>query len=207
MNNTRHTLPELGFSADELGGFLSAETLELHHGKHHQGYVDGLNEAIEGTELQDLGLMELVRRSSGGTFDKAGQHFNHSFYWRCIAPGGSDGPSGDLLRAIESRFGSPDKLKEAFTGEANDLFGSGWCWLVRDSAGALHIRQTSNADTPVVRGEVPLLTCDVWEHAYYVDYRNERGAYVDDFWKAIQWDFAARCFAEPRGIEEAILNP
>ena len=100
-----------------------------------------------------------------------------------------------------------DKLKEAFTGEANDLFGSGWCWLVRDSAGALHIRQTSNADTPVVRGEVPLLTCDVWEHAYYVDYRNERGDYVDAFWKAIQWDFAARCFAEPRGIEEAILNP
>ena len=201
----RHRLPELRFGTDALAPFLSAETLDLHHGKHHRAYVEKLNGLIEGTELESLGLIDLLRRAEGSTLDNAGQHFNHSFYWRCVAPGEVREPRGELGRLLEAEFGSLADLGQAFASASTSLFGSGWSWLVLDAQSRPRIRQTSNAGCPVSEGEVPLLTCDVWEHAYYVDYRNQRPDYVDAFWKSIDWGFVERVFENPSDLEQAIL--
>lgn len=201
-----HELPNLGYSADALVPFLTAETLDLHHGKHHRGYVDKLNRLIVGTELGRLSLSELVRRSEGGVFNNAAQHFNHSFYWRCVAPAPRSRPRGALATALISSFGSLENLEESFAKAAVSVFGSGWCWIVRTLSGSMELRQTSNAGCPLTVGEVPLLVCDVWEHAYYVDYRNARADYVRAFWQQVNWDFVADCLERPDGIEESILH-
>ncbi len=201
-----HELPKLGYSTDALVPFLTAETLDLHHGKHHKGYVDELNRLLAGTELEGLGLSELVRRSEGDVFNNAAQHFNHSFYWRCIAPAPRPCPQGALAQALTSAFESLESLEEAFVKEAVGVFGSGWCWLVRTPAGSVELRPTSNAGCPITSGDMPLLVCDVWEHAYYVDHRNARADYVRAFWKAVNWEFVAGCLERPDEIERSILG-
>ena len=188
----KHVLPSLDFAPDALEPFLSAETFSYHHGKHHKTYVDKLNGLLEGSDLANHSLTELVKNSQGGVFNNAAQHYNHSFYWRCIAPGGKSAPDGELLQAIERDFGSLDKLSEDFRQAAATHFGSGWAWLVKDASGKLAIRTTANAEYPLTNGEEPLLTCDVWEHAYYVDYRNARPDYIAAFWNLVNWDFVEK---------------
>jgi Fe-Mn family superoxide dismutase len=195
----RHALPELPYELDALEPHISAETLEYHHGKHHRTYVTKLNELIQGTEFENLPLEEIVRRSSGLLFNNAGQAWNHAFYWQCLAPAKSrHRPSGKLAKAIDARFGSLDAFKERFTQAAIEAFGSGWIWLVLDRDGSLSVGSTSNAGTPIRTHGVPLLTCDVWEHAYYIDHRNKRPRYLEAFWKLVNWDFVNRnCEAAP----------
>ena len=186
-----HKLPDLPFAKDALLPYISAETLEIHHGKHHNAYVTNLNKLIAGTEYEKMTLEEIVAKSSGGVFNNAAQVWNHSFYWKCLrAPGGA-GPSGALADALTAAFGSVDAFKEKFTQCANSTFGSGWAWLVKNTDGSLAIESTSNAGTPLTSGKKALLTCDVWEHAYYIDKRNVRPDYVRDFWKLVNWDFVA----------------
>ncbi len=186
-----HKLPALPFDKKALEPVISAETLEYHHGKHHQAYVDNLNRLIVGTEFEDLSLEEIILKSSGGIFNNAAQVFNHTFYWNCLSPDGGGEPTGELAQAIDQAFGSFDAFKEAFSTTAVGTFGSGWAWLVKDDQGKLEIVSTSNAGTPSTEGKTPLLTCDVWEHAYYIDYRNARPAYVGEFWELVNWDFVA----------------
>lgn len=186
-----HELPDLPFAKDALEPHISAETLEYHHGKHHQAYVTNLNKLIAGTEFEKMSLEEIIRKSSGGIFNNAAQVFNHTFYWNCLKGDGSGKPAGKLLKAIESAFGSFDKFKEQFSQAAVTQFGSGWAWLVKTADGSLVIEATGNAETPVREGKTPLLTCDVWEHAYYIDYRNARPKYVESFWNLVNWDFVA----------------
>lgn len=188
-----HELPSLPYAKDALAPTLSAETLEFHHGKHHKTYIDKLNQLIAGTEYEKMTLEECVRKSSGGIFNNAAQHWNHSFYWKCLAPKSAGKPSGKLAEAIDKTFGSFDKFKEKFTEACVTQFGSGWGWLVKKADGSLAIVQTSNAATPLSeQGTVPLLTCDVWEHAYYIDYRNARPKYVEAWWNVVNWDFASQ---------------
>lgn len=184
-------LPPLDYSLDALQPHLSGETLEYHHGKHHKKYVDTLNELIRGTEYENKDLETIIRTSSGKVYNNAGQHYNHSLYWNCLAPGGPKKPEGELAKAIDQAFGDFDSFKEKFSNEAKTLFGSGWTWLVRNSKGNLAIEPRANAGCPIDAGALPLLTCDVWEHAYYVDYRNRRPDYVDAFWNLVNWDFVA----------------
>jgi len=186
-----HALPELDFAPDALQPFLSAETLAFHHGKHHQGYVDKLNGQLEGSELAELNLTELVRRAEGGVFNNAAQHYNHSFYWKGLSPSGGGDPTGAVADAISAAFGSIESFREEFSGKAKTLFGAGWCWLVKNQSGGLEIVQTQNAGCPITDGQTPLLTCDVWEHAYYVDYRNARPKYIEEFWKLVNWDWVS----------------
>jgi len=186
-----HTLPELSFSQDALNPHISAETLSIHHGKHHNAYVTNLNKLIEGTEFADASLEDIITKASGGVFNNAAQHFNHSFYWKCLAEKGGGEPSGALAEAINGAFGSFAAFREEFSTKAKTLFGAGWCWLVKGADGKLAIVQTSNAGCPLTEGQTPLMTCDVWEHAYYVDYRNRRPEYVEAFWNIINWDFVA----------------
>ena len=186
-----HVLPELEFSADALNPHISAETLEYHHGKHHNAYVTNLNKLIAGTEFENASLEDIVKKADGGVFNNAAQHFNHSFYWKCIKPDGGGDPTGDLATAINGAFGSVQAFREEFTAKAQTLFGSGWCWLTKNADGSLEIVQTQNAGCPITDGKTPLLTCDVWEHAYYIDYRNARPKYVEAWWKIVNWDFVA----------------
>ncbi|HED67134.1 MAG TPA: superoxide dismutase [Planctomycetes bacterium] len=188
-----HVLPELEFSADALNPHISAETLEYHHGKHHNAYVTNLNKLIAGTEFENASLEDIVKKADGGVFNNAAQHFNHSFYWKCIKPGAGGDPTGELASAIDGAFGSVASFREAFTAKAQTLFGSGWCWLVKNADGSLEIVQTQNAGCPITDGQTPLLTCDVWEHAYYIDYRNARPKYVAAWWNLVNWDFVASC--------------
>lgn len=193
-----HTLPTLPYALDALAPTISKETLEYHYGKHHQAYVTNLNNLIKGTEFESLGLEDIVKKSSGGVFNNAAQVWNHTFYWNCLAPqaaGGGAAPSGALAAAIDAKWGSYDAFKEAFTKSAVGNFGSGWTWLVKKADGTLDIVNTSNAATPLTGADTPLLTCDVWEHAYYVDYRNARPKYVEAFWTLVNWAFAAKQFA------------
>lgn len=187
-----HQLPELPYAKDALEPHISAETISYHYGKHHQAYVNKMNAAIEGTEKENMSLEELVKTSEGGLFNNAAQTFNHTFYWHSLSPNGGGDPSGALADALIARFGSIEKFKEAFTQKAATVFGSGWCWLVKDTNGQLEIVQTLNAGCPLTEGQTPLLTCDVWEHAYYVDYRNARPKYIEAFWALVNWDFAAQ---------------
>jgi len=186
-----HTLPALEWSGDALAPHISAETLEIHHGKHHNAYVTNLNKLIQGTEFEKASLEDIVRKAKGGVFNNAAQHFNHSFYWKSLSPDGGGDPSGAVATALKGAFGSIDKFREEFSAKSTTLFGSGWCWLVKNADGSLAIEQTQNAGCPLTEGKTPLLTCDVWEHAYYVDYRNRRPDYVKAFWNIVNWDFVA----------------
>lgn len=189
-----HSLPALPYEINALAPYISQETLEFHHGKHHQTYVTNLNNLIPGTEFESLSLEEIVKKSSGGIFNNAAQVWNHSFYWNCLKPNGGGQPSGQLADAINATFGSFDKFKEEFTKTAVTTFGSGWAWLVKNADGSLALVSTSNAATPLTTAQTPLLTCDVWEHAYYVDYRNARPKYMEAFWNIVNWDFVAKNF-------------
>ncbi|HPX93767.1 MAG TPA: superoxide dismutase [Bacillota bacterium] len=187
-----HKLPPLPFEKDALEPAISQETIDYHYGKHHQAYVNNLNKLIAGTEFEDMPLEDIIRRSSGGIFNNAAQVFNHTFYWHCLVPGASGRPSGELAEAIDEAFGSFDDFKEKFSATAATTFGSGWAWLVKDDEGKLEIISTSNAGTPLTENKKPLLTCDVWEHAYYIDYRNARPSYIEKFWDLVNWDFVAK---------------
>ncbi|MBT8143908.1 MAG: superoxide dismutase [Fe] [Gammaproteobacteria bacterium] len=184
-------LPELPYAKDALQPHISKETLEYHYGKHHKGYVDKLNKGIEGTEYEGQSLEDIIRSASGGIFNNAAQVWNHTFYWHCMSPDGGGDPDGDLAAAIQRDFGSIDAFRDKFSDKAGSLFGSGWAWLVQQTDGSLAIEQTSNAGTPLTGDSTPLLTCDVWEHAYYVDYRNARPKYIDAFWKLVNWQHVA----------------
>lgn len=183
-------LPQLPYETDALSPWLSSESFDFHYGKHHKAYIDKLNAAIEGTPDQDATLESIVGKASGGLFNNAAQAWNHTFFWNCITPGGK-ALTGDLLAAIEGEFGSLNDFNEKFKAAATGQFGSGWAWLVKDAAGKLEILGTANAETPATAGKIPLLTCDVWEHAYYIDHRNARPAFVDGFLKNINWEFVA----------------
>ncbi|HID99195.1 MAG: Fe-Mn family superoxide dismutase [Candidatus Parabeggiatoa sp.] len=187
-----HTLPALPYELNALEPHISKETLEFHHGKHHQTYVTNLNNLIKETEFAEMSLEDIVKKSSGGMFNNAAQVWNHSFYWNCLSPNGGGQPSGSLADAINSTFGSFDKFKEEFTKTAVTTFGSGWGWLVKNADGSLALVSTSNAATPMTSGQTALLTCDVWEHAYYIDYRNARPKYLEAFWNLVNWDFVAQ---------------
>ena len=184
-----HQLPALPYAMDALAPHISAETLEFHYGKHHQTYVTKLNGLIPGTEFENMSLEDIVGKSSGGVFNNAAQVWNHTFYWNCLSPNGGGAPNDKLASALQGSFGSVDALKEQFTNSAVNNFGSGWTWLVQNSDGKLALENTSNAATPLTGASTPLLTCDVWEHAYYIDYRNARPKYLDAFWNLVNWDF------------------
>jgi len=188
-------LPALPYATNRLVPYISEETLEFHHGKHHQTYVTNLNNLVPGTEFADLTLEEIILKSSGPIFNNAAQVWNHTFYWNSLTPNGGGEPTGALADAINATFGSFEKFKEEFSKCAVTTFGSGWAWLVKNTDGSLALVSTSNAGCPLTTGQTPLLTCDVWEHAYYIDYRNARPAYLEAFWALVNWDFAAANFA------------
>lgn len=190
-----HTLPQLPYALDALSPFISKETLEFHYGKHHQTYVTNLNNLIKGTEFEADSLEDIVKKSAGGVFNNAAQVWNHTFYWNSMKPNGGGTPTGALADAINAKWGSYDKFKEEFTKCAVGTFGSGWAWLVKKADGTLDLVSTSNAGTPLTTDVTPLMTCDVWEHAYYVDTRNARPKYVENFWNVVNWDFASKNFA------------
>jgi len=184
-------LPALPYAPDALAPHISAETLEYHYGKHHQTYVTNLNNLIPGTEFAGLSLEEIVKKSSGGIFNNAAQVWNHTFYWHSLSPNGGGAPSGGLANAIDRTFGSFEQFKAEFTKTAVTTFGSGWAWLVKKPNGGLELVSTSNAAIPLTDGLTPILTCDVWEHAYYIDYRNLRPKYLEAFWALVNWEFAS----------------
>ena len=188
-------LPALPYARDALAPHISAETIDFHYGKHHQTYVTNLNNQIAGTDFEGKDLESIIRSSTGGMFNNAAQVWNHTFYWNCLAPNTGGQPTGKLLDAINSAFGSFDAFKEKFTQTALTTFGSGWAWLVQRPDGSLALVSTSNAATPLTGEDRALLTCDVWEHAYYVDYRNARAKYVEAFWNLVNWDFVAKQMA------------
>lgn len=186
-----HTLPKLPYAMDALQPFISQETLEYHYGKHHQAYVNNLNNLIKDTEFADASLEDIILKSSGGIFNNAAQVWNHTFYWNCLTPKSAREPSGSLADAMIKTFGSFDEFKKRFTQISIGTFGSGWGWLIKNAQGNLEIVSTSNAGTPMTQQQKALLTCDVWEHAYYIDYRNARPTYLEKFWEIINWDFVA----------------
>jgi Fe-Mn family superoxide dismutase len=187
-----HKLPELPYAKTGLIPTISQETLEFHHGKHHNAYVNNLNKLIKGTEFESMTLEQICAKASGPIFNNAAQHWNHSFYWQCMAPSSLQ-PSGALADAIERDFKSPEGLRDMFVSSCVSNFGSGWTWLVK-GGDRLSIVNTSNAAMPQKDGKTPILVCDVWEHAYYIDYRNNRQAYVEAFWKIVNWKFAESQF-------------
>jgi Fe-Mn family superoxide dismutase len=189
-------LPKLDYALDALAPAMSEETMQFHYGKHHQTYINNLNALIKGTEYEGKTLKEIILTSSGGVFNNAAQVFNHSFFWKCLTPGGGGQPSGDLLAAIEATWGSFAAFKDAFSQAAAGNFGSGWTWLVKDAEGQLKIVSTSNAGTPLTDGLKPMLTIDVWEHAYYVDHRNARPKFIEAFFEQlVNWKFVEARFA------------
>ena len=189
-----YELPQLPYAMDALQPYISKETLEYHYGKHHAAYVNNLNKLVEGTEFAGTSLEEIVKKASGGIFNNGAQVWNHTFYWNCMSPEGSREPSGAMLNAIKSDFGSFEEFKDKFSVAAATLFGAGWAWLVKTDAGKLEIVQESNAGNPLTKGLEPIMTCDVWEHAYYIDKRNRRPAYIDDFWKLVDWETIGKRF-------------
>jgi Fe-Mn family superoxide dismutase len=191
----QHELPPLPYALNALEPQISRETLEFHYGKHHQTYVTKLNELIKGTEFEDMPLEQIVRKSQGGIFNNAAQVWNHTFFWHSMSPNGGGKPAGQLRQSIDSAFGSFEEFREKFSAAAVAVFGAGWAWLVRHPDGKVGIETTSNAFTPLVSDNKPLLTLDVWEHAYYIDYRNKRPDFVAAYWNVVNWDFASRNFA------------
>ncbi|WP_404297596.1 superoxide dismutase [Halomonas sp.] len=189
-------LPALPYGTSALEPHLSAKTLEYHYGSHHQGYVNKLNELIDGTVDACKSLEEIIKSSSGTLFNQAAQVWNHTFYWHCLAPNGGGEPIGPLADAINAKFGSFDTFKEAFNAHAAANVGSGWTWLIKTEDGGVDIVNTRNADTPIAHDQITLMTIDVWEHAYYIDYRNERLKYLNSVWNVLNWDFVAQNFAD-----------
>jgi Fe-Mn family superoxide dismutase len=188
-------LPPLPYEKNALAPHISEETLDFHYGKHHNTYVVKLNGLIEGTEFADKSLEDIIKTSTGGIFNNAAQIWNHTFYWNSLSPNGGGTPTQDLAAAIDKAFGSLEGFKEKFNEMAVNNFGSSWTWLVKNADNSLEIVNTSNAATPLTEaGKTPLLTCDLWEHAYYIDYRNLRPSYLDAFWKLVNWEFAAKNF-------------
>ena len=188
-------LPALPYEKNALEPHISAETLEFHYGKHHQTYVDKLNGLVAGTDNEGKSLEEIIKSAGPGPlFNNSAQVWNHTFYWNSMAPNAGGAPTGELADAINAKWGSFDKFKEEFSSSAANNFGSGWTWLVKNG-NELEIVNTSNAATPITDGKTPLITCDVWEHAYYIDYRNARPKYLEAFWALVNWDFAAKNFA------------
>ncbi|RDU72920.1 superoxide dismutase [Helicobacter aurati] len=195
-------LRKLPYSKDSMGDFLSASTFDYHYGKHHSTYVNNLNNLIQGNEFQDSDLYDIIKKSSGGLFNNAAQVYNHDFYWDCISPS-STKLSDELQDAINAEFGSLNGFKEKFIQAATTLFGAGWCWLVYNTASAkLEIIQTSNAATPITEDKIPLLVVDVWEHAYYIDHKNARPAYLEKFFTHIHWAFVSKAYewAKKEGV-------
>lgn len=183
-------LPPLPYEKNALAPHISEETLEYHYGKHHKTYVDKLNGLIPGTEFEGKSLEDIIKTSTGGVFNNSAQIWNHTFYWHCLSPNGGGEPTGPVADAITAAFGSFDKFKEEFTASAINNFGSAWTWLVKKSDGSVAIVNTSNAGTPLTDDSVtPILTVDLWEHAYYIDYRNSRPNYMEAFWALVNWDF------------------
>jgi Fe-Mn family superoxide dismutase len=190
-----HTLPPLPYAKDALQPTMSAETLEYHYGKHHQAYVTNLNNLIKGTEFENMPLEEIIKKSQGGVFNNSAQVWNHTFFWNCMKPNGGGAPTGPVADAINAKWGSFDKFKEEFQKSAVGNFGSGWTWLVKKTDGTVDIVNTSNAGTPLTTDNKALLTVDVWEHAYYIDYRNARPKFVESWWNIVNWDFVNQNFA------------
>lgn len=190
-----HELPKLPYEMNALEPHISKETLEYHYGKHHQGYVTKLNAGVEGTDFASASLEDIIKKAEGGLFNNAAQVWNHTFYWNCLNPNGGGEPTGAIAEAINKSFGSFDAFKEKFTTAAATNFGSGWTWLVKKDDGSVVIENTSNADTPLRTGKNAVLTIDVWEHAYYIDYRNARPDYIASFWKLVNWDFVNQQYA------------
>jgi len=193
---TIHKLPELPYAKTALEPHISAETLEYHHGKHHAAYVDKLNKLVPGTKFENATLEEIIKNSSGGIFNNGAQTWNHSFYWNCLSPDGGGQPDDDLAKAIDQAFGGYEKFKDRFSEAASTNFGSGWTWLVKNPDGKLEIVNTANAGNPLTEDKHPLLTCDVWEHAYYIDYRNARPKYIEAFWNLVSWTFVAENYSK-----------
>lgn len=189
------TLPTLPFALDALEPVISAETLEYHHGKHHQAYVTKLNELVAGTEYADMSLEQIITKSSGGMFNQAAQIWNHTFYFTGLSASGGGQAEGTLGDAINQAFGSFDEFKKQFIASAMGNFGSGWTWLVKDNNNQVKIVNTDDAKSPLTDGLVPVLTVDVWEHAYYIDYRNARPKYLDEIWKVVDWNIAQQRFS------------
>jgi len=194
-----HKLPELPYAKDALAPVISAETIDYHYGKHHQAYVNNLNNLIPGTKFESLSLEDTIKQSHGAmaekpVFNNSAQVWNHTFYWHSLAPGAGGEPTGAIKAAIDKSFGAFADFKEKFSKAAAAQFGSGWAWLVKTTDGGLTIETTSNADTPFATGKTCVLTIDVWEHAYYVDYRNARPKYIEEYWKLVNWDFANKNF-------------
>ena len=187
-------LPGLPYAYDALEPIISKQTLEYHHDKHHAAYVNNLNNLVKGTEFENAELVDVILKAKGGIFNNAAQVWNHTFYFEQFRKNKADKPSGELLDAINASFGSFDEFKEKFSTAAKTLFGSGWAWLVKKPNGSLDIIQTSNAANPLTDGLIPILTCDVWEHAYYLDYQNKRPDYVGNFWNVIDWGQVAKRF-------------
>jgi Fe-Mn family superoxide dismutase len=195
---TMFELPQLPFAPNALAPWTSEETFSYHHGKHHAGYVKKLNVALEGNDLADKSLEEVIntsRDNSPKIFNSAAQHFNHSFFWNCLSPESSE-PSQELSAQIEADFGSIELFKEQFTAQAGSLFGSGWAWLVKTPDGTLKIAQYKDADTPAGTDDKPILTLDVWEHAYYIDHRNNRGGFIEGFWNHVNWQYVSEQFSK-----------
>ena len=190
-----HVLPALPYAADALAPVISAETIDFHYGKHHQAYVTNLNNLVPGTEFENASLEDIVMKSSGGVFNNAAQVWNHTFYWSCLSPNGGGAPTGALADAINAKFGSFEEFKKQFNQSGATNFGSGWTWLVKNADGSLEIFNTSNAGTPMTSGKKALLTIDVWEHAYYIDYRNARPKYLETIWDKVNWEFVAANYA------------
>ncbi len=188
------TFPDLPYAQDALEPHISKETIGFHYGKHHRTYFDNLAKMIDGTEHANQSLEEIIKTSSGGIFNNAAQIWNHTFYWNCLKPQGGGEPTGTLADAINKTFGSFTEFKEKFTKTAVTTFGSGWGWLVQNSDGSLALVSTSNAQCPMTQNQTALLTCDVWEHAYYIDYRNARPKYLENFWQLVNWDFVSNQF-------------
>ena len=186
-----HKLPPLPYSLNGLEPYISKETLEFHYGKHHQAYVTNLNNQIKNTEYENESLENIIKKSSGGVFNNAAQVWNHTFFWHCMKPNGGGQPNGALADAINAKWQSFDRFKEEFTKNCVSNFGSGWTWLVKKADGSLDIVNTSNAATPLTGSDKPLMTCDVWEHAYYIDYRNARAKFIEAFWNVVNWDFVS----------------
>ena len=190
-----HKQPELPYDLKALDPFVSEEQMDYHYNKHHATYFKKLNGLVDGKPESEQDLRDVVIGSTGGVFNNAAQAWNHTFFWDCMTPSGGGGkPPADVLAAIEASFGSFDEFKTKFSDAAAALFGSGWAWLAKDKSGKLEIMPLSNADTPLKHGKEPILTLDVWEHAYYIDYRNRRPDFIEGFWDVVNWDFAKKCF-------------
>ncbi len=191
----QHELPPLPYAMNALEPHISRETLEFHYGKHHQTYVTNLNKLIKDTEYENMPLEQIVRKSQGGIFNNSAQVWNHTFFWHSMSPNGGGKPTGQLQQKIDEKFGSLEEFREKFSAAAVAVFGAGWAWLVKHPDGSIGIDTTSNAMTPLTSDNTPLLTLDVWEHAYYIDYRNKRPDFVAAYWNLVNWDFAARNYA------------